>query len=84
MGWFDEQIKQRTQSDQDVLEDSFFRMASVVMDKWNVERLEDERLVTRQAIDDILKYFRQKPVDIPEGITDLSGSATPTAPCWAI
>ena len=73
MGWFDEQIKQRTQSDQDVLEDSFFRMASVVMDKWNVERLEDERLVTRQAIDDILKYFRQKPVDIPEGITDLSG-----------
>ena len=73
MGWFDEQIKQRTQSDQDVLEDSFFRMASVVMDKWNVERLEDERLVTRQAIDDILKYFRQKPVDIPEDITDLSG-----------
>ena len=47
MGWFDEQIKQRTQSDQDVLEDSFFRMASVVMDKWNVERLEDERLVAR-------------------------------------
>ena len=32
MGWFTEQIKQRTENDQNVLEDSFFRMASVVMD----------------------------------------------------
>ena len=72
MGWFDEQIKQRSQSDQDVLEDSFFRMASVVMDKWNAERLEDERLIASQAIDDILKYYRQKPVEIPENITDVA------------
>ena len=35
MGWFDEQIKERMESDQSVLEDAFFRMASVVMDKWN-------------------------------------------------
>lgn len=71
MGWFEEQIKQRSQSDQDILEDSFFRMASVVMDKWDAERLDDERLIARQAIDDILKYFRQKPVDIPENIVDV-------------
>ena len=72
MGWFDEQIKQRSQNDQNVLEDSFFRMASVVMDKWSADRLEDERLIARQAIDDILKYYHQKPAEIPEGITDFA------------
>ena len=35
MGWFNDQIKQRSESDQNILEDSFFRMASVVMDKWD-------------------------------------------------
>ena len=31
MGWFDEQIRQRKQSDQEIFEDSIFRMASVVL-----------------------------------------------------
>ena len=39
MGWFNEQIKQRLQSDQETLEESFFNMASVVLDKWNAQRL---------------------------------------------
>ena len=51
MGWFTEQIRQRTENDQNVLEDSFFRMASVVMDKWDANRLEDERLIAKEAID---------------------------------
>ena len=73
MGWFDEQIKQRMESDRNVLEDSFFHMASVVMDKWDAERLEDDRMVSKEAIGDVLKYYRQKPVEIPENITDLAG-----------
>ena len=72
MGWFDEQIRQREQSDQDILEDSFFRMASVVMDKWDAERLEDGRLIAKEAIDEVLKYYRRKPVDIPEDIKDVT------------
>ena len=72
MGWFDEQIRQRMESDQNILEDSFFRMASVVMDKWDAERLADDRLIAKEAIDDVLKYFRQKPVEIPENIRDIS------------
>ncbi len=70
MGWFNEQIRQRSESDQRVLEDSFFRMASVVMDKWSADRLEAEMLTTRKAIGDVLKYYHQKPVEVPEGITD--------------
>ena len=72
MNWFDEQIRQRQESDQNILEDSFFRMASVVMDKWSVDRLEDERIIAKEVIDDILKYYHKKPVEIPESITDVS------------
>ena len=70
MGWFNEQIKQRMESDQNILEDSFFRMASAIMDKWSAEHLEDERLITKEAIDDILKYYHRKPAEIPADITD--------------
>ena len=72
MGWFDKQIRQREESDQNILEDSFFRMASVVMDKWDADRLEDDRLIAKEAIDEVLKYYRQKPVDIPETISDVT------------
>ena len=72
MGWFGEQIRQRTESDQNILEDSFFRMASVVMDKWDAERLEDDRLIAKEAIGEVLKYYRQKPVEIPDSIGDVS------------
>ena len=72
MGWFGDQIKQRAENDQNVLEDSFFRMASVVMDKWVADRLEDERLIAKEAIDDILKFYHQKPIEIPEKIKDVN------------
>ena len=72
MGWFTEQIRQRTENDQNVLEDSFFRMASVVMYKWDANRLEDERLIAKEAIDDILKFYHQKPVEIPDTIRDVN------------
>ena len=73
MGWFDEQIRQRAQSDQDVLEDSFYRMAGAILDRWSAGRAEDERLVAREALDSILKYYHHKPVEIPPDVTDLPG-----------
>ena len=71
MGWFNEQIRQRMESDQNILEDSFFRMASVVMDKWDAERLADDRLIAREAIDEVLKYYHHKPVEIPDNIRNV-------------
>ena len=70
MGWFDEQIRLREKSDQSILEDSFFRMAGVIMDKWDADRLEDEHLITREALDEVLKFYHCKPVEIPESIRD--------------
>lgn len=60
------------ESDQTMLEDSFFRMASVVMDKWDKERIGDERLIAKEALDEVLKYYHIKPVEVPENIKDSS------------
>ena len=71
MGWFDEQIRQRTKSDRAIVEDSFFHLASVIMDQWHADRMEDGRLIAKDALDEILKYFHQKPVEIPEDVQDV-------------
>ena len=70
MGWFGDQIRQRMESDQNVLEDAFFSMASVVLNKWEANRLEDSRLVVKESLDEILKYYHHAPVEIPEDITE--------------
>ena len=70
MGWFDEQIRQRKQSDQEVFEDSIFRMASVVLGRKAAGVLDDQRIITKAAVDDILKYYRYKPTEIPDSIKD--------------
>ena len=73
MGWFDEQIRLRKQSDQEIFEDSIFRMASTVLGGRGAGALNDRRIVAKAAIDEILKYYRIKPAEIPEDITDLDG-----------
>ncbi|MBR0408609.1 MAG: ATP-binding cassette domain-containing protein [Clostridia bacterium] len=71
MNWFSEQIKKRQESDRAIVEESFFHLVSVVMDKWDADRLEDENLIAKGALDEILRFYHQKPVEIPEGIRDI-------------
>jgi len=71
MGWFDEQIRQRKMSDQEIFEDSIFRMASVVLGKQRAGVLNDERIAAKAAIDDILKYYHYKPVEVPDSVRSL-------------
>ena len=70
MGWFDRQIRQRMKSDQDVLEDSFVRLAGAVMGGRSAKQLEDRLLVVREALDEILKYYHCKAAEVPGGIKD--------------
>ncbi len=70
MGWFDEQIRLRKQNDQDVFEDAMFRMASVVLGRQGAGMLDDKRIVTKAAIDDILKYYHYKAPEIPDSLED--------------
>ena len=70
MGFFENQIEERRKAEQELLEDSFVKVAGIVMGQRTAERLSDERIVTKGAIDDILKSLHYKPVDVPESITD--------------
>ena len=68
MGWFENQIEERRAADQQLLEDSFVRVAGVVMGQRNADKLRDERIITKSAIDEILKYYHCKPAEIPDTI----------------
>ncbi len=72
MGWFDEQIRQRIQHDDDNFSDAFASMASVVMGKKIVCALNDDRILAKNAVDEILKYYHVKPTDVPDGIKDIN------------
>ena len=70
MGWFEKQVKQREELDQQLFEDAFFRAAEVVLGKRIASEMSDDRIITKQAIEDILKYYHFKPVEIPKGVKD--------------
>ena len=70
MGWFEKQIQQRENLDQQLFEDSLFRAAGMVMGRRAANRASSDRIVTRQAIDEILKYYHCKPVEVPSSVKD--------------
>ena len=70
MGIFDDQIRQRKQGDQELFEDSILRMASAVVGRDVAGSMATERIVTKEAVDDILKFYRINPVDIPSHVTE--------------
>ena len=71
MGWFDDQIRERMRSDQEVFEDSFVRVAGSVLGGHEAQRLQDERLISKAALDEILKYYHYKPVEVPDTIENV-------------
>lgn len=72
MGWFDEQIKMRKQLDDEVFSDTFIRMASAVVGTKSYALLNDRRIHTKDAIEEILKYYGVKAKEIPDSITDVN------------
>ena len=72
MGWFDEQIKERMKSDNDIFEDSFIKAAGVIMGKRLSAAMNDQRQAAEDAIGEILKCFHIKPRAVPENMTDIN------------
>ncbi len=72
MGWFDEQIRDRKQYDDDAFAEAFANMASAVMGKRISAAVNDDRRAAKDAIDDILKYYHIKSRDIPGSISDVN------------
>ena len=72
MGWFDEQIRARKNNDDDAFAEAFANMASAVTGKKIEASLNNDRAVTKDAIDEILKYYHVKSREVPDGIGDVN------------
>lgn len=72
MGWFDEQIKDRKRNDDDAFAEAFANMASAITGKKIEASLNNDRTVTKDAIDEILKYYHVKSREVPDGISDMN------------
>lgn len=72
MGWFDEQIKDRKRNDDDAFAEAFANMASAITGKRIEASLNNDRTVTKDAIDEILKYYHVKSREVPDGISDMN------------
>ncbi len=70
MGWFDEQLQKRQISDQELFEDSLLTMASAILGSQTASEMSNDLIVTKQEIDEILKYYHKKPSEIPASITE--------------
>lgn len=51
-----------------MFEDSIFHAAGVVLGKRNAAKISDDYIITKQAIDEILKYYHFKPVEFPRNV----------------
>ena len=72
LGWFDEQIKERMKADNEVFEDSFIKVAGIIMGKKLSAAMNDQRQAATDAIGEILKCFHIKPREVPDSITDMN------------
>jgi NHLM bacteriocin system ABC transporter ATP-binding protein len=72
MGWFNEQIRARKEADRAVFEESFEKMANVVMGRRMSAALNNDRDITADAIGDILKFYRVKVQEVPDNIKDMN------------
>ncbi|MBR4501159.1 MAG: NHLP bacteriocin export ABC transporter permease/ATPase subunit [Clostridia bacterium] len=68
MKWFDKQIRQRMQSNQDAFEESFFRVAGAVLGGKTAQQMRDSRLIEKEALDEILKYYHCKAAEVPDSV----------------
>ena len=71
MSWFSNQIEERRKADQQLLEDSFVKIAGVVLGQRTAEKISDARIVAKNAIDEILKYYHYKPTALPDTVRTL-------------
>ena len=72
MGWFDEQIRMRKQTDDTAFSDSFKQIAGAVMGRRLAEGLNNDARLTEDAIGEILRYYHVEPGEIPESMTDMN------------
>ena len=71
MGWFDEQIKQRKQSDDQLFEEAFVRVADAVLGTKMSAAYQSDEAKASGEIGEILKYYKIKPREVPDTVKGL-------------
>ncbi len=72
MGWFDEQIKQRKENDEEMIRDAISDIVGAVMGKRMASAAVSNSRMAESAIGDILKFYRIKSGEFPENIKDIN------------
>ena len=72
MGWFDEQIKQRKKNDDAMFAEAFVGIADAVLGSKMSAAFESDEHKATNAIDEILKYYKIKPREVPDSIKNLN------------
>ena len=71
MNWFENQLKNRLQNDEDDFSEAFAELSSIAMGDTAAQAgLVTSRQKTRNAVQEIVKLFGQSIVPVPESITD--------------
>ncbi|MBR1771861.1 MAG: NHLP bacteriocin export ABC transporter permease/ATPase subunit [Lachnospiraceae bacterium] len=68
MGWFEGQIEERKAADQKLLENAFVKAAGVVLGERNAQKMRDESIIARDAIEEVMKYYHCKTDELPESL----------------
>ena len=73
MSWFDEQIKTRIHNDTEAFENAFEELSSAILGKRAITSvLNDDRVKTQNAIEEILKFYHVKPLKLPSQLRDMN------------
>ncbi len=72
MGWFNEQILERKRNDNEAFFESFENIAGAVTGKRISVALNDDKILTQNAIEIILKYYHLKSREVPQSIRDMN------------
>ncbi len=72
MGWVNEQIKLRKKNDDAILEEAFVGMADAVLGTKMSEAFKSDAAKEEGAIDEILKYYKVKPIEVPDSFKSLN------------
>ena len=72
MGWFNEQIRQRIENDDEMFADAFAQMANLVSSEKIISSFYDNRKIAEKAIGDILTYYNIRAQEIPDKRKDIN------------
>lgn len=70
MGWFKNQIEERQEADQQLLEDAYKEVIAAILGGEKAEILQDKRQVIKANINEIMRFYHLKPIDASKIIDD--------------